>query len=214
MKRNFGLMMAVVGCLTVCSCKSAYYGAMEKVGVHKRDIMVDRVEDARGSQVAAQKQFRSALDQFSSVVDVKGGNLEKKYNKLNKEYEKSEVRARDVRTRISSIETVSKDLFKEWKNELKQYDSAELRKASEQQLRDTKKHYDVMMRAMKDASAKMDPVLRAFRDQVLFLKHNLNALAIDSVQKQSDKIQDDILGLIRDMEASIAEADAFISAMK
>ena len=28
-------------------CSKAYYGAMEKVGIHKRDILVDRVEGAR-----------------------------------------------------------------------------------------------------------------------------------------------------------------------
>jgi hypothetical protein len=31
-------------------CSSMYYGAMEKLGVHKRDIMVDRVKEARDSQ--------------------------------------------------------------------------------------------------------------------------------------------------------------------
>ena len=32
--------------LMLASCSSAYYSAMEKVGIHKRDIMVDRVVDA------------------------------------------------------------------------------------------------------------------------------------------------------------------------
>ena len=31
---------------------------MEKAGIHKRDIPVDRVEDARDSQQAAKEQFR------------------------------------------------------------------------------------------------------------------------------------------------------------
>jgi hypothetical protein len=32
------------------SCSTAYYGTMEKVGIHKRDILVDRVADARDAQ--------------------------------------------------------------------------------------------------------------------------------------------------------------------
>ncbi len=208
------MMVALFGAsLGLCSCKSVYYGAMETVGVHKRDIMVDRVEGARDSQMAAQKQFRSALEQFSAVVDVKGGDLEKKYAKLNKEFERSYSRARDVNERIASIESVSKALFKEWKAELKQYSNAELRRASEKQLESTRDQYGVMMESMKNAAAKMDPVLKAFQDQVLFLKHNLNARAIASIQPAADKVKSDVERLILDMEESIAEANAFIKSI-
>ena len=33
--------------LGLAGCSTMYYGAMEKVGVHKRDIMVNRVKAAR-----------------------------------------------------------------------------------------------------------------------------------------------------------------------
>ena len=66
MKKLFCL--AIV--LLLGGCSSAYYGAMEKVGVHKRDIMVDRVEDARDSQAAAQEQFKSALEQFKQCGET------------------------------------------------------------------------------------------------------------------------------------------------
>jgi hypothetical protein len=49
-------------------CSKAYYGAMEKVGIHKRDILVDRVEGARDAQSEAQEQFKSALEQFGTVI--------------------------------------------------------------------------------------------------------------------------------------------------
>ena len=59
----------------------------------------------------------------------------------------------------------------------------------------------------------MDPVLVAFHDQVLFLKHNLNARAISSLQTELVSVEAEVDALIRDMEASIKEADAFINAM-
>lgn len=208
------MRLALFGmCLGLCSCKSVYYGALETVGVHKRDIMVDRVASGRDAQVAAQEQFRSALEQFSAVVDVQGGDLEKKYEKLNKEFERSTSRARAVNERIAAIESVSKALFKEWQAELKQYTSPELRRASEGKLKETERAYGVLMRSMKDAAAKMDPVLNAFQDQVLYLKHNLNARAIASIQPAADKVKSDVERLILEMEASIAEANAFIKSM-
>jgi len=51
------------------------------------------------------------------------------------------------------------------------------------------------------------------RDQVLFLKHNLNAKAIASLQEEFGSIKADIAVLISDMEASISEADEFIASM-
>ena len=52
---------------------------MEKVGVHKRDILVDRVKGARDSQAEARQQFKSALEQFGSVVKLKNTDLKKAY---------------------------------------------------------------------------------------------------------------------------------------
>jgi hypothetical protein len=66
---------------------------------------------------------------------------------------------------------------------------------------------------MKRAEAKVDPVLSAFRDQVLFLKHNLNAQAIASLHKELASVEVDVTSLINEMEVSIAEADRFIKGM-
>ncbi len=190
-----------------------YFNTMEKFGVHKRDIMVDRVEDARDSQQAAKKEFANALEQFKSVVNIKGGHLEAKYEKLNAALQKAEARTTEVRDRIAAVESVSEALFKEWKAELKQYSSAELRSASEKQLRQSQARYHDLMAAMNRAESRLEPVLKPLRDQVLFLKHNLNAQAIGSLSGEVAAIATKVDDLIRDMEASIDEADAFIATL-
>lgn len=196
--------------LLITACSQAYYGALEKVGVHKRDIMVDRVQNAKQSQEDAKEQFKSALEEFSSVANFQGGDLEDTYKKLNKELEKSEARADEVTTRIDSVEDVSIALFKEWEQELDQYESQKLRNQSEQQLKDTKVRYQQLMAAMRLAESRIEPVLRPFRDQVLFLKHNLNAKAIASLRGELIQVESDTAKLIQELELSIAEADRFI----
>jgi len=104
-------------------------------------------------------------------------------------------------------------MFKEWNDELKQYNNPDLRRASEKQLYETKDRYNQLITVMRQASSKMDPVLTAFHDQVLFLKHNLNAQAIASLQNTAKGIETDVAALIKDMEASINEANQFISQM-
>lgn len=125
------LMLAT---LTFGGCSSLYYQTMQRFGVEKRDILVDRVQEARDSQEKAAEEFASALEQFRSVVQFDGGNLEAMYNELNGRLQRAEGRAREVTARINAVEKVARDLFREWESELASYTSAELRRNSEQQL--------------------------------------------------------------------------------
>jgi Skp family chaperone for outer membrane proteins len=206
--------IALVFVLLCAGCSSAYYGAMEKIGFAKREILVDRVGDAQKAQSAAKAQFASALERFLAVTKVDGGELQRKYNELNREFGRSETRAQEVRTRIAAVEDVAEALFREWKKELSQYSNAALRSESERQLGTTRRRYDDLLRLMRRAADRMDPVLATFRDQVLFLKHNLNARAIASLDTTTRTLEADITRLIADMEVSIRESDAFIRSMK
>lgn len=199
--------------LLLAGCSSAYYRTMETFGIEKRDLLVDRVEDARDAQQEAAQQFESALEQFIAATDFRGGDLEEIYDRLSRELKASEADAEAVRARIAEVEKVSRDLFEEWGEELELYGDRELRRVSARRLADTRARYGELMRALRAAEARMDPVLGAFRDRVLFLKHNLNARAIASLRGDREAIETDIQALIREMKASIAEADRFIQAM-
>jgi len=191
-----------------------YYDMRENLGTHKRDILKSRVLDARDQQEEAKEEFRDALEQFRSVVQMDGGKLESQYKKLNSAFESSNAQAEKVRKRIDSIEHVAKALFSEWETELKQYSNDRLRRNSEAQLRDTRGRYDELIGAMRRAEQRMNPVLDAFRDQVLYLKHNLNAAAIAALQGEVLELEEEIDRLIREMEQSINEANSFIEHME
>ena len=206
--RHFMLLSFIL--LALAGCQSAYYSAMEKVGLHKRDILVDRVEDARDSQQQAKEQFKDALERYRSVVQVQGGELEERYEALNSEFEASESSARDVRSRIEAVEDVANALFKEWKQELGEYNNASLKAASAKDLERTQKDYRVLLQRMKAAEKRIDPVLDVLRDQVLFLKHNLNARAIGALQGEYRTLEGNVDQLLADMQRAIDEADVFI----
>jgi len=207
------ITVGIVVVTVLAGCQAAYYGAMEQLGYHKRDLLVSDVRKARDAQEEAKEQFQTAFDQFSTVLNFKGGALQDTYEKLNAEYERSESKAQVVHDRIASVEDVSEALFREWEAELGQYSNARLRRVSRQKLNRTRSHYSQLIKAMKRAEKKMGPVLAAFKDQVLFLKHNLNAQAIASLKQELVSVESDIASLIKDMEASIGEADSFITAM-
>jgi len=67
---------------------------------------------------------------------------------------------------------------------------------------------------MKRAEAKLEPALVPLRDQVLFMKHNLNARAIAGLSEELISVQTNVDKLVKDMESAIAEADAFIASLQ
>ncbi|WJG09127.1 DUF2959 domain-containing protein [Aliiglaciecola sp. LCG003] len=200
--------------LSLFGCQSAYYAAWEKLGVEKRDILVDRVEDAKDSQEDAQKQFASALEEFSHLINFDGGDLQDVYEKLNSQFEASQAAANDVSNRIDKVESVAEALFDEWNDELEKYSNAKLKNDSKRQLNDTQKRYKTLITAMRKAESKMAPVLTALQDNVLYLKHNLNANAVGALQGEFNLIKKDIDLLIKEMNSAIAQSNDFISSIK
>jgi len=202
-------MLIFAGCGTT---RSMYYNTWEKFGYAKRERLVDNVKAASAAQGEAKQQFASALEEFRSVVNFSGGDLEAMYNKLNRSYETCEKRASAVNDKIAAVKHVANALFSEWKGEIGEMKDDPSLKAQSQTLYDKTKHsYGDLAERMDSAAATMPPVLTKFHNRVLFIKHNLNAQAIASLKGTEIEIGGDIDKLIKEMEASIKQADDFIA---
>ena len=214
MSRVMHLIALLMIPLGLSACDTIYMATMDKMGYAKRDILSSRVKSARDAQEDAKKDIQSTLEKFGNVVSYQGGDLEATYKKLSGELESSEDSAETVRKRIRDVESVADALFSEWETELGQYSSADLRRKSEAKLSQTNSRYKEMLGAMNRAEQRIDPVLKPLRDQVLYLKHNLNARALAAMKGELVKVDAQVDRLVRDMNRSIAEADKFIQAME
>ena len=203
-----------VSLLFALGCKTTYYATMEKFGVHKRDILKDNVQEARDEQAKAAEQFKDALTRLRELYNINGGDLEKTYDRLKADFDKSEARANAVKERIAKVETVANDLFVEWDKEIQQMENSALASQSRDKLRTTREKYQSLHASMKQAETSMDPVLKQFRDQVLYLKHNLNAQAVASLRGEAVDVEQEIQKLITEMNNSIKQADEFIRGLE
>jgi len=203
----------IVAVLLLAGCSSAYYAAWEKLGVEKRDLLVDRVEDAQEAQEDGKEQFASALEQFRSVVEFDGGDLENYYDKLNSELEDSRDAAEEITTRINDVQSVAEDLFSEWQAELKEYTNESFRRDSAAKLKETQSQYDKLIKSMRKAEASIEPVLSVLNDNVLYLKHNLNARAIASLKGELATVNQNVDKLLANMQVAIDESNSFINSL-
>jgi hypothetical protein len=200
--------------LQLAACQSAYYEAAEQMGYHKREILVDRVVDARDAQVDAEQQFQSAQQQLLALIDYDGGDLHRVYEDLNDEFGAAEAAATQVEQRIDAIEHVADALFDEWADELEQYSNARLKADSKRKLKQTQRRYGDLIKTMRRSEQRMEPVLAALKDNVLYLKHNLNAQAVAALRTEFGKIDRDIDLLIAEMQTAIASSNEFIDSLK
>ncbi|WP_409424389.1 DUF2959 domain-containing protein [Pseudoalteromonas sp. RW-H-Ap-1] len=214
MKKQTLLGTAILSLMLMLSgCQSAYYSAMEKVGVHKRDILIDRVEETKDSQEESQEEFKSALERLTTLINFDGGELQDAYNQLNDDYESSLKAANEVSSNINKVEDVAEALFDEWSDELEQYKSASLKRESSKKLAATQRQFSQLLSSMRSAESKMEPVLTSLHDNVLYLKHNLNAQAISAIKGEFTNLKRDIQILMNDMNKSIADSNKFIEQM-
>ncbi|RBW46384.1 DUF2959 domain-containing protein [Psychromonas sp. B3M02] len=214
MKKQTRLCTALLAVTFLLSgCESVYYSTMEKVGIHKRDILIDRVEETKESQEESQEEFQSALERVTTLIDFQGGDLQETYNALNSDYQSSLSAANEVSANIDKVEDVATALFEEWAEELTQYKSASLKRQSSQKLTNTQRQFDTMLRSMRKSESKMEPVLSSLNDNVLYLKHNLNAQAMSEIKGEFTNLKRDIQQLVDDMNTSIADSNKFIEQM-
>jgi ElaB/YqjD/DUF883 family membrane-anchored ribosome-binding protein len=207
------LLALVLAAGILGGCQTAYYATMEKFGYEKRDLLKKAVASARDEQKEAQVEFKDALTRLQEMYGRQNTDLEKTYGKLKADYDSCVSQAGDVRKRIGNMDQVANDLFAEWEKELGQFSNPALASDSRRKLSDTRARYGQLASSLRSAEATMEPVLKSLGEQVLYLKHNLNAAAISSLSGEATSIQNQIDTLIRQMNTSIAEADAFIKTL-
>ena len=205
-----------IGCRSAVqkAVRDTKYSAYELVGIEKRDLLKDRVDDVRDDQKDAQESFEDALTRLRKLYDMKGSELESHYNKLSDAYKDADEDAKEVGFSIEKMETVASDLFGEWKKEIGEIKTEEFKVKSQAQLKGTQARYQEMRDSLRAAEKKMPPVLAKMKDHVLYLKHNLNAQSIASLKGESARIENEIENLIKDMNASIEEAARFIKTIQ
>jgi hypothetical protein len=217
LSRHLRVTLAAISCAALLlnvGCQTMYNATMENVfGYEKRELLKKSVTSLQKEQKDAQEEFKDALTRLKELYGFQGGELDSAYGRVKSSYESCEAEAKAVRSRIENMEDIAQSMFAEWDKEILQYSNPTLAATSREQLRQTKDRYAQLSRTVRAAESAMLPVLRQIKDNVLFLKHNLNAAAIGSLQGESAAIQRQIEELLNRMNASIAESDSFIKSL-
>jgi chromosome segregation ATPase len=199
--------------LSFIGCSSVYYSVWESLGKEKRDLLKDKVESTRDQQLDTAEQFEDALSALRAAYNPEPSELSALYDSLKAEYESSESETQALQSRIESMHNVAADLFAEWEEEAESIDNKRFRSDSLQKLTATKNRYQQMRGRLLSSAAKMNRVLSQFRDYVIYLKHNLNAQSLNSLEKEAVSIETDIRTLISQIQSTVNDTEDFIRSL-
>jgi len=208
--------------LTLPSCaeriqkaaRDTAYSAYEWVGVEKRDLLRRRIKGAGEKQQDAGEAFSDALEKLQKLYGESGTVVEKEYRRLKSAYDEATEKSEEVSESREKMNTVAKDLFAEWEKEIGEMQSADFKNKSRASLRETKAKFTALHEALRKSENRMKPVLSKLKDHVLYLKHHVNAQAVDSLKLEGKRIEGEIEKLLADVKASTAEAEAFVKTME
>lgn len=205
--------LLIVMLAATAGCQKAYYGAMEMVGVQKRQILVNRSEDSRNALHAAMIDFGPVLDRFSSRLQLTGQPPKERYEAVQALFDVVDSRAQTLNKSLDKTQDVADALFADWEKEARGYASEALQETARQRLNETRDAFRAMMRAARRAEDTVPPVLEPLRRHTLHLKINQNDQAAATVDAELPRLQQDIAALQQYMQTAIDEANRFIHFM-
>ena len=197
--------------LGLTGCQSAYYGTLQTVGIEKREILRNRIGDWRDDLQQAKAEVDNAYHLFATVSASE--ELESLYKELDKGATRVAGRVENVTGRTNGAEKIAADIFQEWATGIGEIQNTSLRASSEKRLQTARVRYQSLLDSMRNAEEKMALVGTAFRDRVIFFKHNLTEQAVSDLKTSAEDMRREIQPMNQAIDVATAEADAFVSTL-
>lgn len=204
--------------LCFTGCNKLYYATWEALGKQKRDLLREQVEDLTQDQEDVNQEFSDALSKLRSLYGSPPSGLaqaydqlKKDYDQLKKDYDQAKSKSEALSNRIDKVVTIAQDLFSEWEDEISKLKTPKYREDSRRKLKVTRQKFAKLEASMRKAEKDIPPVLASLEEQVIYLKHNLNAQALGNVQGEVKAIEGDLKTLSLSIHKSISESQNFIT---
>lgn len=200
-----------MGLIILSSCSSVYYNFWETFGKEKRDLLKSKMISADSSHSEVNEELKDSLARIRSEYKFKEGNLEKTYDSLSEDYEDISEKSDLLSNNINKAEDIANDLFAEWNEEALSLNKRNYRNDSLAKLKRTKSSFRDTLSSMRIVEKKMKRLLMQYKDQVTYIKHNLNAKIIGNLQLEMGSISSEMEKLITQINESKSKTKKFIS---
>lgn len=199
-----GLAVALAG------CSGMYHAAIEQLGWEPQDILVNRVTIARDCQAAARNQFDRLVSLVRDLVTDDSEEAAQRVNALRSAYADAEIRAREVRARVAKVAAAGSAVFDERRRADAAIRDPAARERAMQRTAQAEARYGEMLTTMRQAADATGPALAAVQAALASLGPQPSDDAVGALHGAVADVDATVAALVRDLDQSIAEADAFV----
>ena len=202
----------------VCILGLVSWGAVPALAAddgHKRtQELVKGIQDTVKEINEGRKRLEQTLAAYQELFSGEERKRRAAYQDLVKSLDRQEERSKKLRERFKQLDKKAEKYFDAWNKSLKDIKERGLRDRSATRLEETRRRYQELVRTGEQARQGFRPVVEGLEDQVVYLEHDLNQTAVESLAEDRAKIDEASRNLMTRIDGFTADADAYVASLK
>jgi cell division septum initiation protein DivIVA len=190
-------------CVTAVLVAIAATGALAQQGFRQTDRLMSRAENSARAIEDTKGELQRTLEAYNSMFDGSAKNPRRAYQISLRGVERSEKRVGDIQKRLNEMQIEADKYFADWTTSLDAIINQDLRRRSEARRDETRAGYDNIHQAALKAVAEYETFIGNFRDQLMFLGHDLNPSSISSLKEDAGKLNGEAAQLFSEADGSL-----------
>lgn len=166
-------LLSTIGCQTT---------SRESRSIHRVDDLLTTIERVHFLSEQGQRGVREALGALHEIVAPKfGGDPATDYGAFVLALEACEAQAEELEESIDPMREAAEALFDQWTADLVAFSNPDMRARSRERLENTRRRYQAIVAAVQPTQAEFASMNRSLRDCALFLGHDFNSGAVQTL---------------------------------
>ena len=183
-------------------------------GVKQTNRLIDRAEDVVKQTTSARQEIGKTLDSYNALFGDNVTDLLSAYKDVEKGIERCDKQKVEVQKSIDTMSAEADTYFAGWTGSLENIQSQDLRKRSEDRMKETRGRFDGILAAARDAQKSYDPLISNLKDQWTYLGHDLNPSGIASLKPDADKLNQSATVLFKKIDDGMKTANDYITSLR
>lgn len=201
------LALPVLGAAVGCSTSG------KAAGIKQVDDLLGRIERVHLECELARERAKATMDGLRSVVLLdKTEDVVAIFASLELAIRASEDQGYKLRAAIGPMKASAEAVFERWTQDLGEFSSVDMRRRSTERMDETRARYDQIVATAGPAVTSYEVFNAGLRDLALFLGHDLNTGALQSIGPEVEVIADDALALNDKLQACLAACREYVRA--
>lgn len=213
LRRPLILTLALLASIPVTGLLQGCSSSGKAAGIRQVDDLISRIERVHLESELSRERIKSVMDSLRGVVTMdQEADVVETFAAFTAAIAASEQQSNKLRSAIGPMKSSADAVFARWTQDLGDFSSAEMRRRSTERMDETRARYDAIVASVGPAVTNFEIFNSGLRDLSLFLGHDLNTQAVQSVGGEVQVLADDAITLNTKLVATLEACREYVRA--